>query len=330
MKMLRKILKGVGVCVALLLLTLALAYCYLLYTPDPELPQLSGQFDNKSIEHGGLTRTYLLYMPADLKHGAPVVFALHGSMGNPEQMRVATGYGFERLADEHGFAVVYPQGYKSYWNDCRAAAPFETSRLNIDDVGFLRALIAKLHTDIGIDPKRAYAMGISNGGHMAYRLALEAPGAFAAVAACAANLPTDANCKCAKSGKPVSVLIMNGTEDPINPIEGGDVSLFGVGNRGSVLSAWDSFDYFLELNGSKPCDSDWAEDWPNLLDNGGMVGAYPNDEEGGPGVALYVVRGAGHVIPQPWWRYPRLLGHTPESPNGPEEMWKFFARNKLP
>ena len=327
MSVLRKLFKVLRVCVALLLVALALAYGYLLYTPDPELPQLSGQLDSKSIEHGGLTRTYLLYMPADLKPGSPLVFALHGSMGNPEQMRVATGYGFERLADEHGFAVVYPQGYKNYWNDCRTEAPFETSRLNIDDVGFLRSVIAKLHDGILIDPKRVYAMGISNGGHMAYRLALEAPAAFAAVAACAANLPTDANCKCSKSGKPVSVLIMNGTEDPINPFEGGEVSLFGVGNRGSVLSAWDSFEYFLKLNGL------YSEDLaPNpgkgIIKDGGNIATYP--DEGGPAAALYVVRGAGHVIPQPWWRYPRLLGFTPKTPNGPEEMWKFFARNALP
>ena len=328
MSVLRKIHKGLRVCVALLLVALALAYGYLLYTPDPELPKLSGQFDNKSIEHGGLTRTYLLYMPADLKPGAPVVFTLHGSMGNPEQMRVATGYGFERLADEHGFAVVYPQGYKNYWNDCRTAAPFETSRLNIDDVGFLRSVIAKLHESILIDPKRVYAMGISNGGHMAYRLALEAPAAFAAVAACAANLPTDANCKCTKSGKPVSVLIMNGTDDPINPFEGGEVSLFGVGNRGSVLSAWDSYIYFLKLNGLYLSDVDTAEDHARLLANGGMRSH--NADNAGSEVALYVVRGAGHVIPQPWWRYPRLLGFTPKTPNGPEEMWKFFARNALP
>lgn len=48
----------------------------------------------------------------------------------------------------------------------------------------------------------------------------------------------------------VSILLMNGTEDPFNPWRGGDVVLHGVwGNRGPVLSAQASIDYFRGLAG---------------------------------------------------------------------------------
>jgi polyhydroxybutyrate depolymerase len=57
-------------------------------------------------------------------------------------------------------------------------------------------LVDKLVRDIGIDPSRVFATGISRGGHMAFRLALEAPSRFRAVAAVGANVPTSENFKC--------------------------------------------------------------------------------------------------------------------------------------
>lgn len=80
--------------------------------------------------------------------------------------------------------------------------------------------------DIGIDPARAFATGISRGGHMAFRLALEAPTRFRAVAAVAANVPAPENFKCKPAEAGTSVMIMNGTKDPLNPFDGGEVRLF--------------------------------------------------------------------------------------------------------
>jgi polyhydroxybutyrate depolymerase len=86
------------------------AYWYFLYTPVPEVPRLGSSVEYDSIRVGGLVRSYAFYAPANLVAGAPLVLALHGSMGNAERMRRATGYGFERLADRHGFVVACPQG----------------------------------------------------------------------------------------------------------------------------------------------------------------------------------------------------------------------------
>jgi len=47
-----------------------------------------------------------------------------------------------------------------------------------------------------IDKKRVYVFGYSNGGHMAFRLAMEAPDEIAAVAAVAASLPTPDDSSC--------------------------------------------------------------------------------------------------------------------------------------
>ena len=85
------------------------------------------------IQIGRLERTYGYYLPPNLPPGAPLVFVFHGSQQNGERMREAAGYGFDLLADAHGFAVIYPDGYEEHWNDCRRAASYSARKLNIDD-----------------------------------------------------------------------------------------------------------------------------------------------------------------------------------------------------
>ena len=101
----------------------------------------------------------------------------------------------------------------------------------------MQAIIGHFQMALDIDPREVFAVGYSNGAQMAYRLALEVPNEVRAVAAISANLPTPQNLDCRPSGQPVSVLVMNGTNDPINAYNGGTVSIFGFGNRGTVLSS---------------------------------------------------------------------------------------------
>jgi polyhydroxybutyrate depolymerase len=103
---------------------------YFVYSPSPEIPRLSGTLTKGTIEVGGLTRTYLTYVPLGLTKGAPLVVVMHGSGQNGSQTRKWTGYGFERLADEWGFVVVYPDGYEGYWNACRARRGSEWRRIS--------------------------------------------------------------------------------------------------------------------------------------------------------------------------------------------------------
>ena len=75
-----------------------------------------------TIRVGNLDRIYLYYVPANLPRNAPLLFALHAYQGvDAEQMRAATAYEFESLADQNGFVVVYPQGYQISWNECPKA-----------------------------------------------------------------------------------------------------------------------------------------------------------------------------------------------------------------
>ncbi len=321
MRIIRRILAGLAV----LVLLLAGAFGWFLYAPAPAVPRLSASIHRDSIRVGGQTRSYAFYVPARVAPNPPLVLALHSSMGNAQEMRRATAYGFERLADRYGFVVLYPEGYEGHWNDCRKKGPYAAKRLGMDDVGLMRALVARFRSAYGVDSARVFAVGLSNGGHMGYRLVLEAPDLVRAVAAVAANLPAPDNLDCTPARGAASVLIMNGTGDPINPYEGGRVTLFGFGDRGNVLSARQSAAYFARRNGITAAPATESIAQPR--------GSGPTSAEravwrsdGGAEVVLYTIHGGGHTIPQPHARFRRLLGRTHRALDGPAEIWSFFAR----
>jgi polyhydroxybutyrate depolymerase len=201
-----------------------------------------GEVAEKVITVGGRERTFIEYVPKTYKPGAPLLFVLHPSGGDGAGMRQYSNYEFDELADKYGFLVVYPEGFDNTWNDCRGGSPFSSKRLKIDDAGFIVALLnheAAAHT---IDRKRVFAAGWSNGGQLAYRLALEHPEDFAGVAAISASVPVKENLDCGQVDRPIPVMIINGTADPINPYRGGMVTLGGA-RLGNVLSSEDTAKY---------------------------------------------------------------------------------------
>ena len=317
----RKALRILAWLAAAAMLLLALA-AYLLYAPAPPEPVLSAAVRRGTLHVGGRERTYLFFAPARRPAAPALVIAFHGSMGSPGAIRVASGYGFDRLADRHGFVVAYPQGHDGNWNDCRRTADYEARRLDIDDVGFFDALVARMRRDFQVDPARVYVVGLSSGGHFVFRLALERPERIAAAATFAASLPTADNNVCAARGRPPPIMLVNGTADPLNPYDGGTVTLFGFGSRGTVLSARAGAEYFARARGATG---------PVTMRIGPSSRSDPTSVEraewrsaSGAEVALLAVRGGGHVLPQPDYRPPRLLGRATSAIDGPAAAWAFF------
>ena len=301
---------------------------YFVYAPEPEVPRLAGTLTRKTIVVDGQTRVYRTYVPLDLPKGAPLVVVMHGSGENGAQMRIETGYGFDRLADLHHFAVVYPNALEhgGDWNACGTVGDVGTNGPGIDDVRFLTGVIDTLVVEIGIDSRRVFAAGSSRGGFMAFRLALEAPSRFRAVAAVSASVHTPDNFKCrAPQHGTSSVMIMNGSEDPLVPFEGGRVNLFGFTYKyGTVMSSRESGQYFAGLNhiAGAPSTSETG------VANGVRVEHVLWRNDSNVEVELVAVHGGGHGIPQPYRRHPRLLGPSPREPNGPDMIWAFFERQR--
>jgi polyhydroxybutyrate depolymerase len=306
-----------------LLAVLAGLFAYFLYTPDPELPPLSGSLSKGAIEVAGVTRSYRSYVPKDLPKGAPLVLVMHGSGEGPGQIRIGTGYAFERLADQHGFALVYPKAFASDWNDCSRIGDKEVKGARGDDAGYLAALVDKLVAELALDPARVFATGVSNGGSMALRLALEQPSRYKAVAAVVANVPAPQNFQCKPAAQATSVMIMNGTEDPLVPYAGGEINLLGLFYKGGeIISSRASAQYF----------ADWAhltgapQTSEKSVAEGVRVEQNRWSHDGKTEVELVSIHGGGHGLPQPYSKRPRLLGPSPMEPNGPAMIWAFFER----
>jgi polyhydroxybutyrate depolymerase len=300
-------------------------FAWFVYPSRSTVPALSGVLTHASIQSGSLRRSYLLYVPKGLPKGAPLLMVMHGTGQDGADARAWTGYGFDRLADRHAFAVVYPDGYQGYWDACNIVGDYSADQLAIDDVAFLSGLADQLVGELDSDPRRVFAAGVSRGGQMAFRLALEAPARFRAVAAVSANVPVPENFKCKPASQgSSSVMIMDGTADPLSPFEGGEVKFFGMLKRGDVLSAPGSGRYFADLDhlgGGAP------EESQRDVGDGTRIHTSLWGQGGGTEVEFVAIQGGGHGMPQPYWHNPRILGPTSQL-DGPAMIWDFFARQR--
>lgn len=287
----------------------------------------------RTLEHGGRRRTYYIYLPRSLEKAKPVplLFVLHGGGGAAEGMEYGlTRRGFDWLAERDGFIAVYPQGVERQWNDGRSlplSRAVDMSR--VDDVGFFAAMADALSGEFSIDRARIYATGISNGGLMSLRLAGERADLFAAIAAVTASLSRSLLAHYAPS-RPVSVLIMNGTEDPLVPYGGGTiVGPLGRVERGEVVSTADTVVWWVRRNHCA------AEPRVTMLpdaaaDDGTRVqrALYRGGDHGSE-VALYTVIGGGHTWPGgPQYLPPRLVGRVCRDIDANEVIWDFFKRHR--
>src|SRR6185312_5424626 len=112
------------------------------------------------------------------------------------------------------------------------------------------------------------------------------------------------------------VMIMNGTDDPLIPFGGGEVTVYGFLKRGTVLSAHSTAEYFARANAIAAA--------PQTQIHGDIERLRWH---GKADVELVVIQGGGHVLPQPYWRAPRLLGHTSTALDGPAAIWAFFDQS---
>jgi polyhydroxybutyrate depolymerase len=188
-----------------------------------------------SFARDGMTREYLVHVPASYRAGrpTPMLMALHGGGGDDAFQANDSWYGLIGKSEQAGFIAVFPNGYSrlpsgmlATWNagNCCGAA----QKNNIDDVGFLREVIARVERQATVDPRRVFVTGMSNGAMMAWKLACGAP----EVRAIAPVEGTDMTPNCRPS-HPVPVIEFHAADDDHVPFNGGA----GVGPSHAVMTS---------------------------------------------------------------------------------------------
>jgi len=271
------------------------------------------------IVWAGRSRTYKLYLPKNLEQTAsklPLVMVLHGGAANADYaIRMAE---MNPLAEHHGFIAVYPNGTGVYqhavltWNAGRCCG--WAHQHEIDDVGFLDALITKLEAEYPVDSARIFVTGISNGAMMAYRLACELSHRIAAIAPVAGSLNYDGE----PPRNPVSILHFHGTADQHAPYEGGlgTKTLYPRQDR----PVRETIQMWVRYNG--------CSEVPQVKKSGSVKHEVYSGGREGSEVALITLEGEGHTWPggQPGIRNGNMDTPT-QAIRATELIWEFFSRH---
>jgi polyhydroxybutyrate depolymerase len=252
------------------------------------------QLMTDSVLIEGHYRSFHFYKPGRNTDGGSLMFVMHGSGGNGLNMMQRTAK-LESIAANENLLIVYPNGYRKYWNECRKYATSDANKEYINENAFFTTMIDYFHTRYGIDKKRVVAAGMSGGGHMAYKLGLTMPDQVSAIASIVANMPDSASCDCTYAGKPLPVLIINGTEDKTNPYNGGEMYVNNA-SYGIVRSTDNTFSYWSLLAGYNGTALKRSLPDTDPSDRK-TIERYSFNEDGKPAVTLLKVIGGGHDYP---------------------------------
>lgn len=180
--------------------------------PERNYAQYAEPYEEDCVQHQEHYRCWQIKVPEGIKGKVPLVIDMHGFGSRPSQQKQVSG--FAAMADSEKFIVVWPAGLHNSWNGGQGCCGFSEED-DIDDVGFLRKMVAKVAENGMVDLDRVYATGISNGSAMSQRLANEASDLLAATASVALYLLVPPH----KSYEPVPVMQIHGTEDRTVPYE---------------------------------------------------------------------------------------------------------------
>ncbi len=267
-----------------------------------------------SIQFDGRERTYLLHIPLQYSPAAssPLVIVLHGGGGNAHNAIRITG--MSAKADSENFLVAYPEGtgyFKKHvltWNAANCCGYAE--RENVDDVGFIRAMLSELEQNYAVDPRRIYVTGMSNGGMMAFRLACEMSDKIAAIAPVATAFNDE---ECAPDS-PVSIIMFNGRLDEHVLYLGGQSTVARSPRTDRPVA--ETIDFWVAHN---ECYKTFLEEERKAVVRKTFSGG-----AGGSNVVLFTIKNGGHAWPG--GKKGRLAGDKPTRQiSATELMWAFFV-----
>ena len=260
---------------------------------------------NLTLEHDGLTRKYLLYVPSsyDGRSEVPLLFNFHGFGGKVAGYVKSTD--MRPLADEENFLLVYPQGSLingfSHWN---AATPSKTNKSDADDLGFVKKMISAISASHKVDPERIYACGYSNGAFFSYYLGCYLSESIAAIGSVSGTMLEESYEK-GKPSRRVPMINLHGTADSVVPYEGKN----GLTPIPQVLSFW------VKKNATRT-----KPELNNFKSGRTRVRrSVYSDDHGIPWIEHYKIKGGRHV----WFEF-ELNGSDTN-----RLIWDFFSKHDL-
>jgi len=256
--------------------------------------------------HQDQERSYRLYVPAaPSAQPRPLIIALHGGFGTGKSLEELTG--LDLTAGNAGYLVAYPDGVGRSWNAGSCCNP--SMKKGVDDVGFLRAMVADIGRRTPVDTKRVYGTGFSNGAMMVHRVACEAPDLFAAIAVSAGGIMINI----CDAKRPMPALLIQGRADPRIPWDGG---LFEGNYRPPVR------EIFTRLATRNQCAAAETTAQHGVASCVTRRGCAANAE-----VTLCGLEGVGHQWAGGKELLPRLLGKGTRDYSATEELVRFFSRH---
>jgi polyhydroxybutyrate depolymerase len=265
-------------------------------------------------------RNFALYVGEERPEGAaPLVLAFHGGSSTGAAMRKLTN--LDARADREGWLVAYPNAVQGHWNDGRGSAEIPEQRDGVDDVGWCARLVDHLVETAGADRERVYATGFSNGGMFCQRLAVERPDLVAAVASVGGPM-AEPVCDPGPA-RPMPVLLVHGTDDPVVPYGGGPV--MGDPRRGRVAPVEDTAARWREVNRCAPRPAVHELPHRDPADDTRVRISRWRPEGEGAEVVLVTVDGGGHTWPGGLQYLPqREIGPTARDVHASDLVADFF------
>jgi len=311
----------------------------------------SAQDREETVRINTNPRTYLVHLPKDYdpRKRYPVVLALHGSGGDGSVMARVSH--LDDASDRFGFIVVYPNAIDGRWTitNLRDTGGYgnsgrygnilgfpiggtrrregEVGGQPINDTLYFDGLLDQILSKYSVDAARIYATGLSDGAFMTFLLGCEMAQRFAAIATVAGTLPVRQSEICSDwAWRPVPLLMINGTSDPIVPYSGRP----SMDMRFPLLSAKETLKVWSKMNGcgAKPVRTTIP---PRTSDDlATLVDTYSDCRDGGDAILYSVVKG-GHTWPggDPYMPE-RRVGATSHDLDASETIWQFFAAHPMP
>lgn len=267
---------------AVLLSALLIAACQPAPAPEPATVELGGDRPARLIIPGGIPEGETV----------PLIVALHGYTSNASDLD--SYLGLSPQVQEHGFALLLPNGLvddstDTFWEATDWCCGFNEPD-PVDDVGYLSALVeeARQHVNVG----RVIALGHSNGGFMAYRLACEEAAGVNTVVSLAGTSYFDASLCTAE--RPVSVLHIHGDADRTVTYPGHffDENQTGYSGAEEEVSRW------VRRAGCTPGDGESLEplDLDSSIDGAETLRTrYREGCSQGVTVELWRIQGGSHI-----------------------------------